>query len=294
MDLRVLRYFLTVAREKSIVHAADVLHVTQPTLSRQLKDLEEEFGATLFVRGNKSQGLTLTEKGILLRRRAEELVELADRTREEMHSDDGLLAGDVWIGAGESDVMRLIAKAAFALQKQYPDIHYHLLSGNAEDIKERLDKGLLDFGVFAEPSDLQKYDKLRLPETDRWGLLARADSPLAQLSAIVPEQLSGLPVIVSRQQLFAKSHPVFPGVENKRLNIVATYNLIYNAALMTEEGFGYAITLEKLVKTDANSKLRFIPLKPQVELHWDIAWKKYQVSSKAAQAFLEKIREFCV
>lgn len=294
MDLRVLRYFLTVAREKSIVHAADVLHVTQPTLSRQLKDLEEEFGATLFVRGNKSQGLTLTEKGILLRRRAEELVELADRTREEMHSDDGLLAGDVWIGAGESDVMRLIAKAAFALQKQYPDIHYHLLSGNAEDIKERLDKGLLDFGVFAEPSDLQKYDKLRLPETDRWGLLARADSPLAQLSAIVPEQLSGLPVIVSRQQLFAKSHPVFPGVENKRLNIVATYNLIYNAALMTEEGFGYAITLEKLVKTDANSKLRFIPLKPQVELHWDIAWKKYQVSNKAAQAFLEKIREFCV
>lgn len=294
MDLRVLRYFLTVAREKSIVHAADVLHVTQPTLSRQLKDLEEEFGATLFVRGNKSQGLTLTEKGILLRRRAEELVELADRTQEEMHSDDGLLAGDVWIGAGESDVMRLIAKAAFALQKQYPDIHYHLLSGNAEDIKERLDKGLLDFGVFAEPSDLQKYDKLRLPETDRWGLLARADSPLAQLSAIVPEQLSGLPVIVSRQQLFAKSHPVFPGVENKRLNIVATYNLIYNAALMTEEGFGYAITLEKLVKTDENSKLRFIPLKPQVELHWDIAWKKYQVSSKAAQAFLEKIREFCV
>lgn len=294
MDLRVLRYFLTVAREKSIVHAADVLHVTQPTLSRQLKDLEEEFGATLFVRGNKSQGLTLTEKGILLRRRAEELLELADRTQEEMHSDGGLPAGDVWIGAGESDVIRLIAKAAFVLQKQYPDIHYHLLSGNAEDVKERLDKGLLDFGVFAEPSDLQKYDKLRLPETDRWGLLVRKDSPLADMPAIKPEQLSGLPVIVSRQQLLSRSNPVCPGIENKRLNIVATYNLIYNAALMTEEGFGYAITVEKLVKTDENSKIRFIPLEPRIELHWDIAWKKYQVFSKAAQAFLEKIREFCV
>lgn len=293
MELRVLRYFLTVVREESIVDAANALHLTQPTLSRQLRDLEKEFGAKLFTRGNKSQKLSLTDKGILLRQRAEELVALADKTEQEMSSHDAIVSGDIIIGGGESDAMRLIAKAANRLRKDYPNIHYQLFSGNAEDVKERLDKGLLDFGVFIEPTDLQKYECLRLPVVDTWGLLVRKDSPLAERATITPTDLLEIPLLVSRQQQLAQFFEAWSGIAELRLNVVATYNLIYNAALMVDEGFGSALCLDKLINTSGNSNLRFIPMEPKMDVHLDFAWKKYQVHCKAGELFLETVRKFC-
>lgn len=293
MELRVLRYFLTVVREESIVDAANVLHLTQPTLSRQLRDLEKEFGAKLFIRGNKSKKLSLTDKGILLRQRAEELIELADKTAQEMFSHDSSISGTIIIGGGESDAMRLVAKTANRLKGQHPDLHYQLFSGNAEDVKERLDKGLLDFGVFIEPTDLQKYECLRLPVVDSWGLLVRKDSPLAEKSTISPEELLNTPLLVSRQHNVAKSFEAWSGVAETQLNIVATYNLIFNAALMVEEGFGNALCLDKLINTSGNCQLRFISMEPKMDVHLDLAWKKYQVLSKAAEVFLEMIRKVC-
>ncbi|MDD2956504.1 MAG: LysR family transcriptional regulator [Oscillospiraceae bacterium] len=293
MDLRVLRYFLTVAREKSIVKAAEALHVTQPTLSRQLRDLEDEFGARLFLRGSKTKGITLTEKGFLLRKRAEEIVELADRTQEEMNADDAEVGGDIMIGGGESDAMRLVARVVNTLQQQYPDIHYHLFSGNAEDVKERLDKGLLDFGVFIAPVDLTKYETLQLPAQDRWGLIVRKDSPFAKRAFIAPEELIGIPLWMSRQVLTADMFEAFAGLHPGALNVIGTYNLVFNAALMVSEGAGCLLSLDKLVDTGPDSDLCFVPLAPARSSDLFIAWKKYQILGKAAEAFLKGMRELC-
>ena len=180
MEIRVLRYFLAVAREESISAAADFLHITQPTLSRQLIELEEELGVTLLNRNRKHRRITLTEKGMLLRRRAEEIVALADRTIAEINTSDESISGDVYIGGGETYAIRLIAKTLKQLQQDYPQIRYHLFSGNADDVTKRLDKGLLDVGVFIGSANLERYNYFRLPLVDSWGLLMRKDHPLAQ------------------------------------------------------------------------------------------------------------------
>ncbi|MCD7735926.1 MAG: LysR family transcriptional regulator [Lachnospiraceae bacterium] len=292
MDLRVLRYFLTVVREESISGAAEALHLTQPTLSRQLKDLEEEFGAQLFIRGNRSQKISLTEKGMLLRRRAEELIELADKTQEEMLLQDTEIGGDLNIGGGESAGMRLIARAASDLKKSYPNIRFHLFSGNAEDVKERLERGLLDFGVFIGPSSLETYHTLRRPETDSWGLLVREDSPFAQNDSIKPDMLEGIPLIVSRQERAVRSLGEWIGIAPEKLNIVATYNLLFNASLLVESGLGYALCLGGIINT-SNTSLRFVPLDLSDVLHLSLAWKKYQTLSKPAEVFLKRMRELC-
>ena len=292
MDLRVLRYFLAVVREENITAAAESLHMTQPTLSRQLMNLEEELGTKLLIRGGRNQKITLTEKGMLLRRRAQELVELADKTQLEIVSDEANISGEIMIGGGESDAMRLIAKAAASLKDTYPDIHYQLYSGNAEDVKERLDKGLLDFGVFIEPSDLRKYECLRLPAADTWGLLVRRDHPLAAQTSFSPDDLDGLPLIVSRQQMVDRSFAIWYGGQ-PNLNIVGSYNLLFNAALMVEEGFACALCLDKLANTSLESNLCFLPAEPSVQAHLDLAWKKYQVFSKAAEVFLNRMKQIC-
>ncbi len=291
MDLRVLRYFLTVTRERSISRASEVLHVTQPTLSRQLHDLEKEFGAQLFTRGSKTQGITLTEKGFLLRKRAEEILELADRTHDEMLTDNAVIGGDIMIGGAESDSMRIIARVAAKLQKKYPDIHYHLYSGNAEEVKERLDKGLLDFGIFVDPTDLSRYETFQLPTVDHWGVLVREDSSFAEKEYLTIDDLLTMPLIVSRQRRIDKSFEDWCGISTTKLNIVATYNLIYNARLLAEEGYGNVLCLDKLVDIHEYSTLRFIPTYPVVDTHMHIAWKKYQVFSKAAQVFLDELQE---
>lgn len=289
MELRVLRYFLAVAREESISAAAETLHLTQPTLSRQLMDLEEELGKKLFLRGNRK--VTLTEDGVLLRKRAGEIVELVEKTESEFHEPEEWIGGDIYIGGGETDAMRLIARAAKEFQALHPQVRYHLFSGNAEDVTERLDKGLLDFGVLIEPADLKKYDLMKLPATDVWGVLMPKGSPLAARDAVRKEDLWDLPLLVSRQSLGQNEIYAWLGRNAEALNIVTTYNLIYNAALMVEEGMGYALTLDRLVNTAGDSKLCFRPLEPRQEVGLDIVWKKYQVFSRATEKFLEYLQE---
>lgn len=287
MELRVLRYFVAVAREESITGAAESLHVTQPTLSRQLMELEEELGKKLFIRGSRK--LTLTDEGVLLRKRAEEIIELVEKTETEIITSDEIINGDIYIGGGETDAMRIIAQTAKKLQKEYPNIRYHIFSGNADDVTERLDKGLLDFGILIEPADIKKYEYIKLPATDIWGLLMRKDSPLASCDTIKPENLLNIPLLCSRQSMVGKEISEWIGLDYDKLNIVTTYNLVYNASLMVEEGIGYALSLDKLVNTTGNSVLCFKPLEPKLEVGLNIVWKKSQIFSKAAKKFLERL-----
>lgn len=289
MELRVLRYFLAVAREETINGAANYLHVTQPTLSRQLMDLEEELGKKLFIRGNRK--ITLTEEGLFLRKRAQEIVDLADKTESAFRAPEEVISGEIYIGGGETEAMRLIAQIAHEMQMDCPQIRVHLYSGNSDDVTERLDKGLLDFGVLIEPVNVSKYDFMRIPEKDSWGVLMRKDSPLAAHDQIVPEDLLDLPIITSRQSLVYSDFSKWLGCDFEQLNIVATYNLLYNASLLVEEGMGYALCLDRLINTSGDSRLCFRPLYPKMEVNLSIVWKKYQVFSNAAERFLRRFQE---
>ena len=289
MELRVLKYFLAVAREESISGAAQALHMTQPTLSRQLMDLEEELGKQLLIRG--SRRITLTEEGMLLRKRAAEILDLVEKAEAELTAPDEVVNGDIYIGGGETEAMRMIAEIATGLQRSCPDIRYHLYSGNADDVTERLDKGLLDFGVLIVPANMKKYDYIRLPATDTWGLLMPRDCPLAARPVIRPQDLWDLPIITSRQSMLSNEFSGWLGKEFEKLRIVATYNLVYNASLLVAAGMGYALCLDKLVNTSEESPLCFRPLEPRMEVHLDIVWKKYQVFSGAAERFLKEVRE---
>ena len=289
MEFRILRYFLAVAKEESISAAAEVLHISQPTLSRQLMQLEEELGKQLFIRGNRK--IQLTEEGALLRKRAEEILYLVKKTENEITISDEVISGDVYIGGGETDAMRIIAKTVENIQNKYPNIRFHLFSGNADDVSERLDKGLLDFGLFIAPANINKYDYLKLPATDTWGLLMRKDSVYANKETISPEDLQGIPLLCSRQSLIGKEISSWLGYSYEKLNIIGTYNLIFNASIMVEEGIGYALCLDKLVNTSGNSPLCFKPLKPTFKANINIVWKKYQVFSKAANIFLKELKK---
>jgi DNA-binding transcriptional LysR family regulator len=292
MELRVLRYFLTVAREGSITGAADFLHITQPTLSRQLKDLEQELGKKLFIRSSHS--IVLTDEGMLLRKRAEEIVAMVDKLEAEFGSMEETISGDVYIGGGETEAMKQIARVAKDLQLRYPAIRYHLYSGNEDDVTERLDKGLLDFGILIQPADLSKYNYINIPAKDIWGVVMRKDSPLADKDTIQAGDLLNVPLICSRQamkQTFSKNEFAdWFGEDFDKLNVVTTYNLAYNAAIMVEEGIGYAITIDKIVNTSCDSNLCFRPLEPRLESGLNIVWKKHQVFSAAADMFLKEVQ----
>lgn len=288
MDLRVLQYFLAVAREESISAAAQSLHLTQPTLSRQLKELEEELGKQLLIRGNRR--ITLTEEGMLLRKRAEEILDLVRRTEKEVTQSDDLVGGEVYIGTGETDGMRQIARAANQIQREHPGIQFHIVSGDAMDVCERLDKGLLDFGILLGDFDRIKYHYMELPMQDVWGVLMQRSSPLAGKETVTPQDLWDKPLILSRQMGNKSGLYRWLQKEPAELHTVATYNLIYNASLMVDEGMGYAFTLDKLVNT-RGSNLCFRPLEPRMELGMCLVWKKYQVFSKAAELFLSRLRQ---
>ena len=293
MDLRVLRYFLTIAREGSITNAANVLHVTQPTLSRQIHDLEEELGQRLFVRG--SRNMSLTAEGMILRKRAEEIISMVDKTEAEFHSMSNVVSGDIYIGGGETEAVKLIAQIVCELRSAYPEIHYHLYSGNAEDVTERLDKGLLDFGLLIQPADISKYDYFNIPARDTWGVIMRKDIPLAKKETIRKEDLLNVPLICSRQVISEERHrnefAEWFGEDFDKLDIVTTFNLVYNAAIMVEAGVGYAITIDKIANTTESSSLCFRPLEPQLDSGLNIIWKKDQVFSAAAALFFKKLRE---
>lgn len=288
MEFRVLQYFLAVAKEQNISAAAQSLHLTQPTLSRQLKDLEDELGKQLMIRGNRK--ITLTEDGMLLRKRAEEILDLVNRTEKEFTQSDEVISGDIYIGTGETDGMRQIAKTAHQLQKKYPNIHFHIVSGDAVDVCERLDKGLLDFGILLGDIDKTKYHYMELPMKDTWGVLMPCSSSLAQKDSISPQDLWDKPLILSRQMDNKSGLYRWLKKDPSELHTVATYNLIYNASLMVDEGMGYAFTLAKLVNTNG-SGLRFLPLHPQLDLDMYLVWKKSQIFSKASELFLNLLQE---
>ncbi len=286
MELRVLEYFLAVAREQSISAAADFLHLTQPTLSRQLKNLEEEFGKQLFVRGNRK--VTLTEAGVYFRKKAEEIVTLARRTETEMKNTDQSLVGDIYIGAGETDAVRHIVSVAHELQKQYSGIHFHITSGDTADLTDRLDKGLFDFCLLLGEIDQSKYEYLSLPYVDTWGVLMRKDSPLAEKEAIKAQDLWDKPLILSRQILNVSQFMRWFEKSASELHIAATYNLAFNASIMAREHMGYVLTLDKLINTEGTD-LCFRPLSPKQTIGMVLVWKKYQPQSKAAEKFLEAL-----
>lgn len=289
MELRVLQYFLTIAREQSISAAADALHLSQPTLSRQIRDMEEELGAQLFTRGNRK--ISLTEEGMILRKRAEEILDLVQKTENEITLSDENIAGDIFIGTGESEGVRILIKAGMALQKEYPNIHIHMVSGDSLDLMEHLDKGLFDFAVLWDPTDISAYESMCLPYKDKISLLMPADCELAKKEQIALSDLINLPLIVSRQQMKNDVIESFLKQKGTHLNIIATYNLIFNASLMVQEGMGYAIGFDHIIDTTGDRNLVSRPLLPPHELSMNLVWKKYQIFTKASQLFLKKLNE---
>lgn len=289
MELRVLRYFLAVAREQSITAAAETLHITQPTLSKQLRELEEELGKKLFTRGNRK--ITLTEEGMFLRKRAQEIVELADKTEANFAAGVDSVSGDIFIGSGETGAVRYLGRTLYKMRSIYPGVRFHLFSGNGEDVSDRLDKGLIDFALFVGMTDLKKYDYLKLPYSHRWGLILRRDDPLAAHEAVTPEMLMNVPILCSRQALIQNELSGWLGRPFDELNLAGTYNLIYNASIMVEEGLGCAVCIDRLLDTSGDSAVCFRPFEPAIDAELFIAWKKYQFFSAAAGKFLEMLQQ---
>lgn len=289
MEFRVLQYFLAIAREETISGAAESLHITQPTLSRQIKELEEELGKQLFVRGNRK--IILTEDGMLLRQRAEEIVNLVEKTTSEIMLSDDAISGNIYIGSGETEGIRVIAKVIEKCQQEYPGIKFHLFSGNAQDVAEKIENGLLDFGILIEPADISKYDFIKLPAKDTWGVLMKKDCPEATLDNINAATLKKMPLICSSQEMVQNEISGWLNEDFNVLNVIATYNLIFNASLLVQEGSGYALTLDKLINTSGNSSLCFKPLEPKLEVGLILVWKKYHLFSKAAKYFLDQLRQ---
>ena len=286
MEIRVLRYFLETAREGNMTRAAERLFISQPTMSKQLKELENELGAKLFIRSNYS--IRLTEAGMLLRDRAEDILSLVDKTEAEFKSLEETNSGDIFVGAPESEAMSLFAETVHTLQKNYPRIRCNIYSGNLSDVCERLDKGLLDFAIVMSYVDLSKYNYLELPMKDTWGILMRKDDPLAGKNSFAVSDLDKLPLICSRQWIDQES-PRWLGAAAKDMNIVATYNLVFNGSVMVRAGMGYAVVLDKLVNTGEDSDLTFIPLSgvPQTEMY--VIWRKYQTFTPIADLLLQEL-----
>ena len=289
MELRVLRYFVTVAREENITKAAEKLNITQPTLSRQLHQLEEEFGKKLFKRGNHD--IKLTEDGYLLRKRAEEILDLVEKTESEMTSQDEDISGDIYIGAGETDAFRLIAKTVKEIQENHPDVRFHNVSCDSIDVIDKLNKGLVDFGILFEPSNYMDFEHIKFPVHDIWGVLMRKDSDLAKNKYITSEMLMNRPLIVSRQMMNGLDFPKWLGLPKEQIKISATSNLIFNGSLLVDEGIGYAVTLDRLINCTGDSNLVFRPLHSHKSAQMYLVWKKYQIFSKASELFLKKFKE---
>ena len=293
MELRHLRYFLAVAREGNVTRAAASLHVTQPTLSRQLADLEQELGRELLVR--ESRGVTLTDDGMLLRKRAEEIVALADRTEREMMADDSQVEGDVWVGGGETRTMELVARTMVAIAHDHPGVRLRLHSGNADDVIERVDKGLLDYGVIIGRNPESRFDSFELPTRERWGILVRNDDPLAEKSVVSMDDLASRRLIVSAQP--ADANQSMSEIEqllgNLSGNVVSTYTLLYNASLLVEQGFGIALCLDGIVATGAGTPFTFVPTEQQPAMQTYLIWKRFQPQSRAASLFLRELKQAC-
>lgn len=287
MEIRVLRYFLMVAREENITKAANLLHLTQPTLSRQLMQLEEELGVTLFRRSKHR--IILTEDGMLLRRRAEEIVSLAEKTRDDLRHKQDHLAGTIAVGSGELQSSRFLTQLIAAFQKENPLVSFRIYSGNSDNIKERIERGLLDIGLLQEPVDIAKYHFVRTPVQEQWGVLVRADAELAEKDSVSPADLAGLPLILPDRENVQNELFNWFGSLAEKLRITATGNLLYNLASLARDSGSCVLTLNLACHYDG---LRFIPLAPELESGTVLVWKKAQTFSPAAAAFIAYSKEY--
>ena len=289
IETRLLQYFLAIAEEQSITKAAEYLHISQPTLSKQMMDLEESLGKQLLIRGRKR--VTLTEEGAYLRSRAQEIISLMDKTESTFRENEQNITGDVYIGCGEHRSTFSIMQIIRTIQEEYPDIRFHFFSSNADAITERLDKGLLDMGFLLEPEISPRYDYQKLPLSETWGILMRKDSPLAVKKEISFAELTDLPLIMPSQTSNRNHLTTFFADTMVDPHIVSTYNLIYNAGLMVEAGIGYALCIDGLINTTGNHPLVFLPLSPHLQSDVYLFTKKYQVFSKAAKLFLSRLEK---
>ena len=287
MEIRILRYFLEIAREENMTRAAERLHISQPSLSRQVKELETELGKKLFVRSSYS--IHLTEEGMLLRKRAEDLLAMADKITNEFQTMDDITGGDVYIGCAESYLIKYLAQAVKNLNLRYDGIHYHITSGDTEQVTERLDRGLFDMAFIVEPPDLSKYNYLEIPEHDTWGALMRKDCPLAKKKAIQIEDILEYPIFCS-EQAARVDLPRWCGENTDQLNIAATFNLANNEAVFAKEGLGIALVFEHLINTSPDSELCFRPITPALHTKMYVIWKKYQVFTPVADLLLEELK----
>lgn len=288
MELRVLRYFVTIVQEQHINRAAKKLHLTQPTLSRQLMDLENELGCQLFIRSN--HGISLTTQGHFLYKHAQEILALVDKTINQFNTPEEIISGNVFIGCAETEALRSVARVMKKVHDLYPQIQFHLFSGNADEITAKLDNGVYDLAIIGD-ADMKKYNYIRLLPQQTWGVLMPRDSVLAKKSVISPQDLWDVPLICSNQSMVDSKIAGWIQKDVDELHIIATYNLIRNAVILAEEGLGYVLGFDKLINTEANTKLCFRPLSPKLETYLHLAWKKNQILTKQATVFLRALQK---
>lgn len=290
MDSRLLKYFLAVATENNITKAADVIHITQPTLSRQLTQLEEEVGTQLLIRGKRK--VTLTEAGILFKKRAEEIIELMEKTERELKEQNSLINGEISIGAGEMESTKIFPEIFKDFKKQFPNVYYNFYTGNADQIREKIEQGLLDFGLLLEPVNVDNFDFIRLNIKEEWVVLMRADDPLAEKNFVTPKDFSDKSVILSKRKNIQTLIDTWLKKYLEEKNIFATHNMIGNAAVLVEQGLGYAFTMKGSVKFYDKNILVSKPLYPPVITNAVFVWKKHQIFSQASKKFLGYIKEY--
>ena len=285
MELRVLKYFLEIAKDENLTRAAERLYITQPTLTRQLHQLEEELGKKLYTRTNYK--IRLTDEGKLLKERAQEFLDLEEKTKADIQGSSENISGVIYIGAGETVGIRFVGKILKKLITQYPKINYRMISADSEGVTEKLDRGLLDFAVFVGKNKIEKYNYITLPDSDRWGVIIQKDSPLAKKEFITPEDLLKMPLLTSYQAIKENEFEGWLGYPQEKLNIIGFHNLVYNASVMAREGLGAVLTIENIIKED---ELKFLPLKPELRARLTLAWRKNAMFSKAAKKFLEYVK----
>ena len=282
MDIRIMEYYLAIVREQTILGAAEALHVSQPALSRQMRELEERLGVKLFERGNRR--ITLTEEGMIFRRRCEEIVRLVHQTEREVSEAKNKISGEIYIGAGESHIFHYISKTAASITSQYPGIRIHIVSGDTRDLIEDLSNGLIDFALIFSDFDRTSYNYISLPAEDTIGVLMRNDDPLAEKEVLTVDDIKDLPIFTSRTSMPYIDTTIF-----KDLHFIGSYNLIYNASLMVEDRAGYALGFDNLIDTSGKRPLCFRPVKGSAKVGGTIIWKKYQIFSPAVQMFIDRL-----
>lgn len=293
MELRLLEYFLTIDSAGSISRAAERLHITQPTLSRQLKSLEDELGAPLFTRTNR--GLSLTEAGLFLKTRAQEILTLTEQTQQSfIDQRRDLFSGNISIGAVEADSSHILAEEITNFARRYPAVTFNVYTGTSDDLFDRLDKGLVDLALLLEPIDANKYEQLRLAHAERWGLVVSVESPIATQPAIEPTDLPNIPLIISSRQAVQQLLGNWSQLNLDELKIKGHFNLIFNVLPLVQRGFGAALTIEGVIDSKNHEGVRFIPFSPRVQTHTVLTWRKNRLQTPITRAFIQSFKPYTI